>query len=232
MSFPKDYHITAADETVAHAVARSLHHEQLALTKRRKARKLPKNMCPLKKAQAIAGADLIMSGGDPKSFFMVAYFGSATTKDGGLGFGLGADVCVIDGQNRKTDHHTLAAVSSHAAARVLGRTVHSADRNAMREVLRPALAEIAALWLRHYKTFNSLVGREVAIITERGALLGKVTGGRETQFCLSTWLDSHTASGAEIPNLCNTVKTESRKAIIAVKNDEHQWPPQWSRIES
>lgn len=231
MTFPKDYHITAADETVSHAVARSLHHEQSALTRQRKARKLPKNMCPLKKAQAIAGSDLIMSGGNPKSFFMIAYFGAATTKLGGLGFGLGADVCVIDGQYRKTNHHTLAAVSSHAAARILGRTVHSADRNAMREVLRPALFGIADLWLRSNKLFNGLAGHEVAVITERGALLGHVNDGVEVQFQLSTWLDAHSASGAEIPNLCNTVKTEGRKAIIAIKNHEHHWPPQWSRID-
>jgi hypothetical protein len=231
MSFPKDYHITAADETVSHAVARSLHLEQRDLTKRRKLRKLPKNMCPLKKAQAIAGSDLIMSGGDPKSYFMVAYFGAATTQQGGLGFGLGADVCVIDGQMRKSDHHTLAAVSAHAAARILGRTVHSADRNAMREVLRPALVGIADLWLRKNKMFKALAGHEVAVITERGALLGNVSGSMEVQFQLSTWLDAHSASGTEIPNLCHAVKAEGLKAIIAIKDPTAHWTAQWSRID-
>ncbi len=229
MSFPKDYHITAADETVSHAVAKSLHAEQSALTKRRKTRKMPKNMCPLKKAQAIAGTDLIMSGGDPKSFFMVAYFGAATTKTGGVGFGLGADVCVINGQDRRTDHHTLAAVSSHAAARILGRTIHSADRNAMREVLRPALVEIASLWLRQNRLFQSLNGHEVAVITARGALLGHASGS-DTQLTLSTWLDGNSASGSQIPNLCHAVATEGRQAIIAIKDPTLHWTAPWSRI--
>jgi hypothetical protein len=230
MSFPKDYHITAADETVSHAVARSLHEEQRDLTRRRKTRKLPKNMCPLKKAQAIAGSDLIMSGGDPKSYFMVAYFGAATSQNGGLGFGLGADVCVINGQLRKSDHHTLAAVSGHAAARILGRTVHSADRTAMREVLRPALVEIASLWLRQNKLFRSLAGQEVAVITRRGALLGTASHSDDVQLHLSTWIDAHTASGYEIPNYCHAVETEGRQAIMAIKDPNAHWTSQWSRI--
>ncbi len=224
MSFPKDYHITEADVTVQHAVARALHEQQSALTKQRKLRKLPKNMDLLKKARAIAGTDLIMSAGDSKKAFLVAYFGSAVCgPDHGLGFGLGIDAMVIGPNGEKhTNHHTIAAVSSHAAARILGRTVHSADRSALREVMRPAFLVITKMWIKEQATFKSLVGHDVAVITPTGALLGRVTGKDEAQFQFLTWVDAMSAAGVEIPNLCHACSVEGHAAIVTIR-DNNAW---------
>lgn len=219
MTFPKDYHITERDETVSHAAARNLHDQQRLLTQQRKKRKLPKNMDPLKKAIAIAGSDLIMSAGHSKNAFLIAYFGASYTDDGSVGFGLGVDMATIDGHHRASTHYTVAAVSGHAAARVIGRTVHSADRAALREAIRPAFTVLAHMWLKNQEGFKSMIGKEVAVISPRGALLGNMKGGTEPQVHLATWVDAHGAYGREIPDLCHSCTTRGFTAIIATRED-------------
>ena len=224
MSFPKTYHITERDETVSHAVARTLHSEQSIITRQRKVRKLPKNMDPMKKAAAMAGSDLILSAGSSKKAFMIAYFGASHSSTGDVGFGLGVDTAIIDGHDRHSQHSSIAAVSAHAAARIIGRTVHTADRSALREAIRPAFLALARLWVDDNKQFCALAGHELAVITSRGALLGQMRPGREVQAHFATWVDAHGAFGREIPDMCHAIDLNGGSAIIAIKQD-WRWNP-------
>lgn len=208
MSFKPDTFIAANDPGLAHAVARSFLTADAAETaaRHRRVERLGAKAGSLAAWRAFFAEDIVaesvLRGYGDRALWTVAGYAAIDFGEA-LSSGHGLHVHAVARQ-RSVDFSPIA-VTSHAVARMMARTLHQADRHLVKATLMPFFR---AWWaqLANANVADELPeGAEVALCCPRGALLGfECASGVRSRWgaVLKTWVDAEGAADPVLRRTC------------------------------